>query len=90
MRGTERNDLSSVPNQIRLIDESPAPEEITRGNTLGERSAKYRRFAEECLLMAASAEEELARAALKFMAQVWLRLAQEREVAGSVPNDEIG
>jgi hypothetical protein len=40
--------------------------------------------------MAASAEEESTRAALKFMAQVWLRLAQEREVAESIPNDETG
>ena len=59
-------------------------------NTLGERSAKYRRFAEECLLMAASAEEESNCAVLKFMAQVWLRLAHEKEDADNVLNEKIG
>jgi hypothetical protein len=56
---------------------------------LEERSAKYRRFAEECLLMAASAEEESTCAVLKFMAQVWLRLAQDRERAKTALDDEI-
>jgi hypothetical protein len=57
---------------------------------LGETSAKYRRFAQECLLMAASTEEESTRAVLKFMAQVWLRLAQDKETAVNVLNEEIG
>jgi flagellar biosynthesis regulator FlaF len=39
--------------------------------------------------MAASAEEESTRAALKFMAQVWLRLAQEKETAENVLIVEI-
>jgi hypothetical protein len=56
---------------------------------LEERSAEYRRFAGECLLMAASAEEESTCAVLKFMAQVWLRLAQERECAETALDVEI-
>jgi hypothetical protein len=51
--------------------------------------AKYRRFAEECLLMAANAEEDSTCAVLKFMAQVWLRLAQEKEYAATASVDQI-
>lgn len=43
------------------------------------RSEEYRRFAQECLEMARTAEDERSRAVLIQMAQVWLRLAQARE-----------
>jgi hypothetical protein len=41
-------------------------------------SEEYRRFAQECLLLARNAEDERARASLQHMAQVWFRLAEER------------
>jgi hypothetical protein len=41
------------------------------------RSEEYRRFAQECLLLARGAEEERARASLLHMAHVWFRLAEE-------------
>jgi hypothetical protein len=41
-------------------------------------SEEYRRFAEECLVLARNAEDERARASLLHMAQVWFRLAEER------------
>jgi hypothetical protein len=49
------------------------------GVTLSERPAKYRRFAKECLQMAAAAKDERSRGTLLFMAQVWFRLAQQEE-----------
>ena len=41
------------------------------------KSDQYRRFAQECLLLARDAEDERARASLLHMAQVWFRLAEE-------------
>jgi len=40
---------------------------------------QYRRFAKECLEMARAAQDERTRAILSQMAQVWFRLAEERE-----------
>ena len=48
---------------------------------MGERAKKYRRYAEECLDMAARAEDENARSVLMLMAQAWHRLAQEKETS---------
>jgi hypothetical protein len=42
------------------------------------RSEEYRRFAQECLVLALNAEDERAQALLLHMAQVWFRLAEER------------
>jgi hypothetical protein len=42
------------------------------------RSEEYRRFARACLELARRAENQQARASLLHMAQVWLRLAEER------------
>jgi hypothetical protein len=42
------------------------------------RSEQYRRYAQECLLLARHAQDEQARASLPRMAQVWCRLAEER------------
>jgi hypothetical protein len=42
------------------------------------RSDQYRRFAQECLVLARNAEDERTRASLLHMAQVWFRLAEER------------
>jgi hypothetical protein len=41
-------------------------------------SEEYRRFAQECLVLARNAEDERAQALLLHMAQVWFRLAEER------------
>jgi hypothetical protein len=41
------------------------------------RSEEYRRFAQECLVLARNAEDERAQALLLHMAQVWFRLAEE-------------
>jgi hypothetical protein len=41
------------------------------------KSEQYRRFAQECLLLARDAEDERARASLLHMAEVWFRLAEE-------------
>jgi hypothetical protein len=41
------------------------------------KSGEYRRFAQECLLLARGAEDERARASLLHMAHVWFRLAEE-------------
>jgi hypothetical protein len=41
-------------------------------------SEEYRRLARACLELASRAEDERARASLLHMAQVWLRLAEER------------
>ncbi len=43
------------------------------------KSEEYRRFAQECLEMARTTEDEQTRAVLIQMAQVWLRLAQALE-----------
>jgi hypothetical protein len=39
-------------------------------------SEEYRRFAEECLVLARNAEDERARASLLHMAQVWFRFGR--------------
>ena len=41
-------------------------------------SDQYRRFAQECLVLARDAEDERARASLRHMALVRFRLAEER------------
>ena len=43
------------------------------------KSEQYRRFAQECLLLARAAEDQRARASLLHMAHVWFRLAEEHE-----------
>jgi len=43
------------------------------------RSHSYRRFAQECLEMAGTFDDEKTRALLIQMAQVWFRLAEARE-----------
>jgi hypothetical protein len=50
-----------------------------------EKSEQYRRFAEECVKMAAAIQDEQARAILMQMAQVWFRLANRDDPAS---NDE--
>jgi hypothetical protein len=44
------------------------------------RSDEYRRYAAECLEIAGASHDPKSRAALLQMAQVWLRLATEREL----------
>jgi hypothetical protein len=46
---------------------------------------EYRRYATECLTLAGTLSESQARAALLQMAQVWLRLADEKEDANIRP-----
>jgi hypothetical protein len=43
-----------------------------------DRSEQYRRFAQECLEMARTSENEQTRVVLIQMAQVWFRLAEAR------------
>jgi hypothetical protein len=50
-----------------------------------EKSEQYRRFAEECVKMAAAIQDEQARAILMQMAQVWFRLSNRDDPAS---NDE--
>ncbi len=50
----------------------------SEGRFLMARSEDYRRFAQECLEMARTAEDPQARASLLHMAQVWFRLAEGR------------
>jgi hypothetical protein len=40
---------------------------------------EYRRFAEECVKMASTTEDERTRALFMQMAQVWFRLAEQRK-----------
>jgi len=51
---------------------------LAGGHSCVPKSDQYRRFAQECLLLARDAEDERARASLLHMAQVWFRLAEER------------
>jgi hypothetical protein len=51
-------------------------------------SQDYRRFAQECLQMAKTADSEQVRAALLHMAQVWLGLAEQRERDGGQTDDD--
>jgi hypothetical protein len=43
----------------------------------------YRRFAEECLKLGQTTENQQTRAVLLQMAQVWLRLAEQNERNGN-------
>jgi hypothetical protein len=45
------------------------------------RSEDYRRYAEECLRLAQTTDNQQTRASLLQMAQVWLRLAEQAEKA---------
>jgi hypothetical protein len=53
------------------------------------RSEDYRRYAEECLRLGQTTDNQLTRATLLQMAQVWLRLAEQAEVSSddSAPAD---
>jgi hypothetical protein len=48
------------------------------------KSEQYRQFARECMEMAAMFVSERSRAALVHMAQVWLRLADDKKVDENV------
>ena len=48
---------------------------------IGSTAQDYRRLAQECRTMARSVSTEEARSALLEMAQTWLRLAEEQEMA---------
>ena len=48
---------------------------------------EYRRFAQECLEMSKTVQDERSRAVLIQMAQVWFRLAQEKPSEGQHEND---
>jgi len=52
-----------------------------------DRSENYRRFAQECLEIAATVKSPDARAVLLLMAQVWVRLADQHAV--EVESDEL-
>jgi hypothetical protein len=50
--------------------------------------AEYRRFAQECLEISKTVQDERSRALLIHMAQVWLRLADEEKPSeGRQKND---
>ena len=51
------------------------------------RPEEYRRYAEGCLKLASGLHEPSAPAALRHMAQVWLRLARDAESRGR-PEDQ--
>jgi len=51
------------------------------------RSEDYRRFAQECLEMARTAEDARVRATLLQMAQVWFQLVQEAEASNNSQQD---
>jgi hypothetical protein len=53
------------------------------------RPEEYRRYARECLELASVSRVPRARAALRRMAQVWLRLAQEAENRARSQGDEV-
>lgn len=48
---------------------------------------EYRRFAQECLEMSKTVQDERSRAVLIQMAQVWFRLAQKNPSEGQPEND---
>ena len=52
------------------------------------RSEEYRRFAQECLEMVRSMDDERPRAILIQMAQVWFRLAQDQHVRDQYIRDQ--
>lgn len=51
------------------------------------KSDEYRGFAQECLEMSKTVKDERSRAVLIQMAQVWLRLADEKAEQRSQTND---
>ncbi len=51
------------------------------------KSDEYRGFAQECLEMSKTVKDERSRAVLIQMAQVWLRLADERPSKDQQTND---
>jgi hypothetical protein len=53
--------------------------QIMGSESLMSSSEQYRRFAQECLEMACLATDERRRAIFLQMAQVWFRLAEDRE-----------
>jgi hypothetical protein len=53
------------------------------------KAEEYRRYSEECLRLASGLREPFARAALRHMAQVWLRLAQNAENPSRPQVDEV-
>lgn len=53
------------------------------------RPEEYRRYARECLEAASALQVPRARPALRHMAQVWLRLAQEAENRARSQQDEV-
>jgi predicted RNase H-like HicB family nuclease len=57
-----------------------ALQQISAGHLWMGRSDDYRRYAAECLEMANASHDAKSRAALLQMAQVWLRLATQREL----------
>ena len=52
------------------------------------RSEEYRRYAAECLELASALQEPEARALMRHMAQVWVRLAQDAENRSPSPQNE--
>ena len=52
------------------------------------RSKEYRRYAAECLELASALQEPEARALMRHMAQVWVRLAQDAENRSPSPQNE--
>jgi hypothetical protein len=82
--------VSTPPSELTAAWPSISPQERNADGAfalslwLGRRSCvassdQYRRFAQECLLLARDAQDERARASLRHMAHVvWFRLAEER------------
>jgi hypothetical protein len=65
--------------QFGTRDPLPRCNRSARGYRMG-RSDEYRRYAAECLEIAGASHDPKSRAALLQMAQVWLRLATQREL----------
>jgi hypothetical protein len=59
------------------------------GNSRMGRPEAYRRYAKECLEVASSLRVPRAREALRHMAQVWLRLAQDAENRAQCQGNEV-
>ena len=59
------------------VDGVPALATV-RGSCRVTKLEQYRRFARACIELARNAEDKRARASLLHMAQVWCRLAEER------------
>jgi hypothetical protein len=79
--------IGNILHHVRIIFGFAGPRfGLGRGACMG-RPEEYRRYAEECLKLASGLHEPSARAALRHMAQVWLRLAQDAE-SRSRPEDQ--